>query len=46
MERTTFLAPLIGEPWAWQPRNCWDFACRVERELFGRELPRAAVPSD
>jgi hypothetical protein len=26
--------------------NCWDFACHVERELFGRELPRVSVPSD
>jgi hypothetical protein len=42
--RSEFLAPLIGEPWAWQSRNCWDFACHVQRELFGRELPRPAVP--
>jgi hypothetical protein len=34
MERTAFLAPLIGEPWAWQ------IACPVQGELFGRELPR------
>jgi hypothetical protein len=26
------------------PRNCWDFACHVQSELFGRELPRLAVP--
>ena len=44
--RAVLLAPLIGEPWAWQSRNCWDFACHVERGLFGRELPRVAVPSD
>ena len=36
----------LGEPWAWQSRNCWDFACHVQRELFGRELPRVAVPAD
>jgi hypothetical protein len=29
MIRSEFLAPLIGEPWAWQSRNCWDFACHV-----------------
>src|SRR5215813_11397774 len=46
MDRAAFLAPLIGEPWAWQSRNCWDFACHVQRELFGRELPRVAVPAD
>jgi hypothetical protein len=44
--RAAFLAPLIGEPWAWQSRNCWDFACHVQRELFGRALPRVAVPAD
>jgi len=44
--RSEFLAPLVGEPWAWQSRNCWDFACHVQRELFGRELPRIAVPAD
>jgi hypothetical protein len=44
--RSAFLAPLIGEPWAWQSRNCWDFACHVQLELFGRELPRVAVPAD
>jgi hypothetical protein len=44
MKRTEFLAPLIGEPWAWQSRNCWDFACHVQRELFGRELPHLSVP--
>ena len=41
-----FPCPLIGEPWAWQSRNCWDFACHVQRELFGRDLPRVAVPAD
>ena len=46
MDRAAFLTPLIGEPWAWQSRNCWDFACHVERKLFGRELPHIAVPSD
>ena len=43
-DRAAFLAPLIGEPWAWQSRNCWHFACHVQRELFGRALPRVAVP--
>jgi hypothetical protein len=46
MDRAAFLAPLIGEQWAWQSRNCWDFACHVQRELFGRVLPRVAVPAD
>jgi hypothetical protein len=45
-ERTSFLAPLIGAPWSWQSRNCWDFACHVERKLFGRELPGVAVPAE
>jgi hypothetical protein len=44
--RADFLAPLIGEPWAWQSRNCWDFACHVQQGLFGRELPTIAVPED
>ncbi|MBR1206951.1 MULTISPECIES: hypothetical protein [unclassified Bradyrhizobium] len=44
INRSSFLSPLIGEPWTWQSRNCWDFACHVQRELFGRELPRVAVP--
>jgi hypothetical protein len=46
MDRAALLAPLIGEPWPWQSRNCWDFACHVQRELFGHELPRVAVPAD
>lgn len=46
IDRSKFLAPLIGQPWAWQSRNCWDFAVHVERELFGRELPAVAVPPD
>jgi hypothetical protein len=46
MTRSEFFAPLIGEPWAWQSRNCWHFACHVQRELFGRDLPRVAVPAD
>jgi hypothetical protein len=45
INRSSFLSPLIGEPWAWQSRNCWDFACHVQRELFGRELPQIAVPA-
>ena len=44
VSRSAFLAPLIGEPWAWQSRNCWDLACHVQRELFGRELPHLSVP--
>ncbi|WP_166295334.1 hypothetical protein [Bradyrhizobium sp. 2S1] len=44
--RSALLSPLIGEPWAWQARNCWDFACHVERELFGRELPQIPVPAE
>ncbi|WP_027578490.1 hypothetical protein [Bradyrhizobium sp. Ai1a-2] len=46
MTRSEFLSPLIGEPWAWQSRNCWDFACHVQRELFARALPAIAVPAD
>ncbi|MGY3134093.1 hypothetical protein ACVWZM_004775 [Bradyrhizobium sp. USDA 4501] len=45
INRSSFLSPLIGEPWAWQSRNCWDFACQVKRELFDRELPQIAVPA-
>jgi hypothetical protein len=44
--RYEFLTPLIGQPWAWRSRNCWDFACHVQEGLFGRELPRVAVPAD
>lgn len=46
MTRSEFLAPLIGEAWAWRARNCWDFACHVQRGLFGRELPQITVPED
>ena len=46
MTRSEFLAPLIGEPWAWQGGNCWDFACHVQRELFGRTLPQITVPDE
>ena len=46
MIRTAFLASVIGQPWQWQGGNCWDFACHVERELFDRSLPLAAVPRD
>ena len=46
MTRSDFLSPLIGQPWAWQSRNCWDFARHVQPDLFGRELPRVAVPAD
>lgn len=45
MTRAEFLSPLIGEPWAWQSRNCWDFACHVQKGLFGRELPQVDVPN-
>ncbi len=46
MTRSEFLAPLIGEPWAWQARNCWDFAKHVQAELFRRALPGIDVPSN
>lgn len=46
MTRAEFLAPLIGEPWAWQARNCWDFARHVEAKLFGRDLPGLDVPDN
>jgi hypothetical protein len=46
MTRAEFLAPLIGEKWAWQSHNCWVFAAHVEHELFGRMLPHVAVPDD
>jgi len=42
--RAKFLGLLIGEPWAWQSHNCWDFACDVQRELYSRVLPSVAVP--
>ncbi|MGJ4893784.1 hypothetical protein ACQR2B_06570 [Bradyrhizobium oligotrophicum] len=44
--RSEFLAPLIGEPWSWRARNCWEFAAHVQRELFGRTLPSVAVPDE
>lgn len=44
MTRADFLAPLIGQPWAWQSRNCWEFAVHIQRELFGRDLPSVTVP--
>lgn len=44
MTRSEILGPLIGQPWAWQSRNCWDFACHVQQALFGRMLPTIAVP--
>jgi hypothetical protein len=44
--RNELLSSLIGQPRAWQSRNCWDFARHVERELFGRELPGVAVPAE
>jgi hypothetical protein len=44
--RAGFLSPLIGQPWAWQTRNCWDFAGHVEGQLFGRRLPHIAVPDE
>lgn len=46
MTRSEFLAPLIGQPWAWQVHNCWGFARHVERELFGRDLPEIPVPPE
>ena len=46
MTRAEFLAPLIGQPWEWQSRNCWDFAAHIQREMFGRALPAVAVPDD
>lgn len=46
MTRAEFLTPLIGKPWVWQSGNCWDFACHVQGELFGRTLPQVAVPGD
>jgi len=46
MTRAEFLSPLIGQPWAWRSRNCWEFAVHVQRELFERPLPSVAVPDD
>lgn len=46
MSRDAFLAALIGQPWSWRDGNCWDFACYVQRELFGRTLPSVSVPAD
>ena len=40
MTRSESSASLIGEPWAWQSRNCWDFACHV---AAGAVRPRAAA---
>ena len=44
-DRASFLASLIGEPWAWAEHNCWQFAAAVQRELFGRVMPDVAVPT-
>lgn len=44
--RSEFIASLIGEQWAWQSRNCWDFAVYVQREIFDRDLPGVIVPSE
>jgi hypothetical protein len=46
LSRPEILSALIGQPWAWQSRNCWDFACHVQSEVFSRELPCVAVPRD
>jgi hypothetical protein len=40
MTRSEFLASSLGEPWA------WDLARHLQRELFGRELPRVVLPAD
>ena len=46
MTRSEFLASVVGQSWSWQVGNCWDFAVRVQRELFGRDLPSVAVPRE
>lgn len=46
MNRSEFLSAAIGQPWLWQGGNCWDFAVRVQSELFGRDLPSIAVPRE
>ena len=43
--------PLTTYGWAANGRgpnefDCWQFACHVERELFGRDLPSVDVPAD
>jgi hypothetical protein len=44
--RSDFLSSLIGVPWCWESGNCWDFAVHVERQLFGRSLPKVWVPTE
>lgn len=46
MNRGEYLAALIGAAWEWHSHNCWDFATRVQAELFGRALPQVPVPDD
>ena len=45
-QRSEFLNALIGSPWDWRTRNCWDFAVHVELKLFGRKLPAVSVPAE
>jgi hypothetical protein len=45
------LSLLIGKRWAANGRgpdefDCWQFACHVERDLFGRDLPSVDAPAD
>lgn len=46
VNRAEFLAALIGGAWNWRSYNCWQFACHVQKALFGRELPHVDVPAD
>lgn len=45
MDRTAYLANLIGRPWS-ADQSCWHLARDVQREVFGRDLPMVAVPPD
>jgi cell wall-associated NlpC family hydrolase len=45
------LSSLIGKHWAANGRgpyefDCWHFACHVQRQWFGRELPSVDVPAE
>jgi cell wall-associated NlpC family hydrolase len=47
-DRSKTIRSLVGLPYGVPPRgeNCWTFTQRVQREVFGRELPDIEMESD
>lgn len=43
IDRAAFLAGLIGRRWS-PEYSCWHHAKRIQRELFGRDLPDVVLP--